>query len=56
LKRELIAAAEIETRQKSLQLLAVSVIALIIAAAVATVSAVRLSAPIQELVEATDRV
>jgi nitrogen fixation/metabolism regulation signal transduction histidine kinase len=56
LKRELIAAAEIETRQQILQLLAVSVISLIIAAAVATVLAARLSAPIQELAEATNLV
>lgn len=56
MQNELVAAADGEARQQIVQLAGVSLIALLIAGAVATVLASRLSAPIQELAGATERI
>jgi len=56
MQSELVAASDDETRQQIVQLVGVSLVALMIAAAVATLLAARLSAPIQELAGATERI
>lgn len=53
---ELVAASDEEIRQQIVQLVGVSLVALMIAAALATVLASRLSAPIRELAGATERI
>lgn len=56
MRSELIAASENEVQQQVIQLIAVSLIALLIAGVVATILASRLSAPIRDLADATERV
>lgn len=56
MQRDLLAASDAEIEQQIVQLSAVSVIALLVAGGVATILASRLSAPIQQLATATQRI
>ncbi len=56
MRTELIAAAESELEQQVTQLILVSFLVLLLAGLVATILAARLSAPIRDLANATDRI